>query len=50
MTQQQLADRIGASRETVARWEIGAHPPRGANLKGLRDLAAVQGTQKRRKN
>jgi DNA-binding transcriptional regulator YiaG len=40
LTQQQLADRIGATRESVARWEIGMHPPQGANLKGLKDLAA----------
>jgi DNA-binding transcriptional regulator YiaG len=40
MTQQELADRIGANRVSVARWENGTHPPRGANLKALRDLAA----------
>jgi len=39
-TQQQLADRIGANRVTVARWETGKHPPQGANLKALKDLAA----------
>jgi DNA-binding transcriptional regulator YiaG len=39
LTQQQLAERIGASRETVSRWENGAHPPQGANLKALRELA-----------
>jgi DNA-binding transcriptional regulator YiaG len=40
ITQRQLAERIGATRETVVRWEAGLHPPRGANLKALNDLAA----------
>lgn len=40
MTQQQLADRIGAQRHTVARWEIGQNEPRGANLKALKELKA----------
>jgi repressor LexA len=39
LTQGELAERIGASRETVSRWESGKHPPEGANLKALRDLA-----------
>lgn len=39
LTQQQLADLIGAQRHTVARWEIGQNEPRGANLKTLRELA-----------
>ncbi len=39
MTQQQLADTIGAQRHTVARWEIGENEPRGANFKALRELA-----------
>jgi DNA-binding transcriptional regulator YiaG len=38
LTQQQLADRIGAQRATVARWEIGMNEPRGANLKALLEL------------
>jgi len=46
LTQQQLAEKIGATRESVARWETGMHPPQGANLKGLRDLAAKQKRQK----
>ncbi len=40
MTQQQLADSIGASQVAVARWETGVHKPRGANLKALTKLAA----------
>jgi DNA-binding transcriptional regulator YiaG len=39
LTQQQLADTIGAQRHTVARWETGVNEPRGANLKLLRELA-----------
>jgi DNA-binding transcriptional regulator YiaG len=38
MTQQQLADRIGAQRHTVARWEIGQNEPKGAYLKALKEL------------
>ena len=38
-TQQQLADKIGSSRVSVVRWETGKHPPEGANLKALKDLA-----------
>ena len=40
LNQGQLAERIGAARETVNRWESGAHPPQGANRKALRDLAS----------
>jgi DNA-binding transcriptional regulator YiaG len=38
ITQQQLADRIGAQRVTVARWEMGLNQPKGANLKLLKEL------------
>jgi len=38
VTQQQLADRIGAQRHTVSRWETGENEPRGANLKLLLGL------------
>jgi DNA-binding transcriptional regulator YiaG len=38
MTQAQLAERIGAQRHTVARWELGQNKPRGANLKLLLEL------------
>jgi len=40
LTQQGLADLIGAQRHSVARWETGVHEPRGANLKALHELAA----------
>jgi DNA-binding transcriptional regulator YiaG len=46
LTQQQLAERIGAARESVARWETGVHPPQGANLKALREMAAKKGTRR----
>ncbi len=39
LTQQKLADLIGARQHTVARWETGRNSPRGANLKALRELA-----------
>ena len=39
LTQQQLADIIGAYRESVARWETGLHKPTGAYLRALRALA-----------
>ena len=38
LTQQQLADRLGAQQPTVARWETGANQPKGAYLKLLREL------------
>jgi DNA-binding transcriptional regulator YiaG len=40
LTQQQLAEMIGAQRVTVSRWEIGMSKPQGANLKALKELAA----------
>jgi DNA-binding transcriptional regulator YiaG len=40
LTQQQLADLIGAQRVTVARWETGVSEPKGANLKALMGLKA----------
>ncbi len=39
LTQQELADLIGAQQPTVARWETGRNIPRGANLKALTELA-----------
>jgi len=38
LTQQALANFIGASQVSVARWETGVHEPQGANLKALREL------------
>ena len=35
LTQQQLAELLGVALATVARWEIGAHAPRGRSLKML---------------
>ena len=48
LTQQQLADMIGARQHTVARWETGRNEPRGANLKALRELIAKAKTKLRR--
>ena len=39
LTQQKLADLIGARQHTVARWETGLHNPTGAYLKALKGLA-----------
>ncbi len=39
LTQQKLADLIGARQHTVARWETGRNMPAGANLKALKGLA-----------
>lgn len=38
LTQEQLAEQIGAQRSTVARWELGTHEPRGGYLKSLIEL------------
>jgi len=38
LTQQRLADLIGAQRPTISRWETGEHPPRGGYLKALMEL------------
>jgi repressor LexA len=38
LTQQALADKIGAQQATVARWETGQNQPRGANLKALLEI------------
>jgi DNA-binding transcriptional regulator YiaG len=46
LTQQALADRIGAQQHTVARWETAQHEPRGANLKALRELEKEAKTMK----
>jgi len=39
ITQQQLADKIGAQQHTVARWETGVNEPKGAYAMLLRQLA-----------
>jgi DNA-binding transcriptional regulator YiaG len=49
-TQQELANHIGAQRESVARWEIGANSPRGANLKALTELKKQTGRATWRKS
>jgi DNA-binding transcriptional regulator YiaG len=50
VTQEELAEMIGAFRETVARWETGKNEPRGANLKALRELQKkAKGRRSRKK-
>ena len=39
LTQQQLANKIGAHRVTIADWARGASKPKGLYLKALRALA-----------
>jgi len=39
LTQEKLAELLGAQRPTIARWELGTHRPRGGYLKALRELA-----------
>jgi DNA-binding transcriptional regulator YiaG len=39
LTQQQLADKIGARQHTVARWETGVNEPKGAYAMLLRQLS-----------
>ena len=40
MTQAQFAKRVGCSRETAARWELGLNAPMGLYLKALEKLQA----------
>ena len=42
LTQQALADKIGAHRVTIADWVRGANKPKGLYLKALQDLAEKQ--------
>jgi len=47
LTQQKMADLIGARQHTVARWETGLHKPTGAYLKALMGLQ-VKANRKRK--
>jgi DNA-binding transcriptional regulator YiaG len=40
LTQEEFAKKIGAARVTVAKWEIGQHPPKGLYLQALEKLKA----------
>ena len=41
MSQEELADRLGVSRQAVSRWELGATLPDAPNLLKLSDLFGV---------
>jgi DNA-binding transcriptional regulator YiaG len=38
LTQEQFAKRIGATRGTIARWELGTAKPKGLYLQALEKL------------
>jgi DNA-binding transcriptional regulator YiaG len=40
LTQEEFAKRIGAARETIARWELGTAKPKGLYLQALEKLKA----------
>jgi DNA-binding transcriptional regulator YiaG len=50
LTQQQLADKIGARQHTVARWETGANEPKGAYAMLLNQLSEKVKSRRSRKN
>ncbi len=50
LTQQELADRVGVARNTVARWEMGAMGVRESAARLLKRLAAESKESKRGKN
>lgn len=39
LTQEEMAEKLGITRVTVARWETGAARPKGLYLRALTDLA-----------
>ena len=41
MSQEELADRLGVSRQAISRWELGSTLPDAANLLKLSDLFGV---------
>jgi DNA-binding transcriptional regulator YiaG len=50
LTQQQLADKIGAQQHTVARWESGMNEPKGAYAMLLNQLSEEVKRRRSRKN
>src|ERR671916_440065 len=50
LTQQQLADKIGARQHTVARWETGMNEPKRAYAILLRQLSETAKKRRSRKN
>ena len=49
LTQQQLADKIGARQHTVARWETGVNEPKGAYAMLLRQLSEIAKKAKKKR-
>jgi len=49
LTQQQLADKIGARQHTVARWETGMNEPKGAYAMLLNQLREKMKRRRTRK-
>ena len=41
MSQEELADRLGVSRQAISRWELGSTLPDAPNLLKLSDLFGV---------
>lgn len=41
MTAAELADALGVARETVARWETSARPPRADRLAAIEDVCGI---------
>ena len=42
MTQQQLADQLYVTRQTISKWELGKSEPDALSKKGLEKILAVQ--------
>jgi transcriptional regulator with XRE-family HTH domain len=50
LTQTKFAKEVGATQETVSRWETGVFDPVGSSLKVLKDLAKPLGNSVRERN
>jgi DNA-binding transcriptional regulator YiaG len=50
LTQAAFAERIGAQRVTIARWEIGVSQPKGLYLQALEKLQDKAKAVKKKKN
>ena len=43
MTQQEMADELGARQQTVSEWETGVYKPRGVSARALLRMAEASG-------